>query len=59
MLKNPLLLFRKFLKSSLRPMIWVLKVIFGAFTIDFSRSTAIFDVRSLSYGYYDAPSERI
>lgn len=40
-------------------MIWVLKVIFGAFTIDFSRSTDIFDVRSLSYGYYDAPSERI
>ena len=35
------------------------KVIFGAFTIDFSRSTAIFDVRSLSYGYYDAQSERI
>lgn len=40
-------------------MIWVLKVIFCAFTIDFSRSTAIFDVRSLSYGYYDATSERI
>lgn len=40
-------------------MIWVLKVILGAFTIDFSRATAIFDVRSLSYGYYDAPSERI
>lgn len=38
---------------------WVLKVIFGAFTIDFSMSTDIFDVRSLSYGYYDATSERI
>lgn len=38
---------------------WVLKVIFCAFTIDFSRFTAICDVRSLSYGYYDAPSERI
>ena len=40
-------------------LIWVLKVIFGAFTIDFSRSTAILVVRSLSYGYYDAQSERI
>ena len=46
-------------KIKFKTIIWVLKVIFCAFTIDFSRSTAIFDVRSLSYGYYDAPSERI